>query len=378
MSISKYYFSFTIILACLMLVIACDDNDTPGGGMIDSGDNEPIDAVYAPESYTLEYPDHFPRPNIPEDNPFTVQGIELGRHLFYDPILSSDSTQSCFSCHGASMGFADGLAVSTGVLGIEGTRSSMPLINLAFNEKGFFWDGRSATLEEQALLPIEDHIELNESWDNVITKLKNHERYPAMFREAFGIDTKGEITKELAAKALAQFERTLVSGTSRFDKIVWNSEGWPTDSEQRGKELFSVEFAVGTQAHPGCSHCHGSQLFTENGFFNNGITEVEDLNDFPDRGLGGVTGNVFDNGKFRAPTLRNIVLTAPYMHDGRFKTLEEVLEHYASGGHYAENTDPNIQPFPLSEQNKEDLISFLNMLTDTAFINNPAFQNPFN
>ena len=366
---------FILGLGAVLFLASCDDN-TPGTSNPTNVGNDIIDANYDPQPYTLEVPDHFPQPLIPEDNPLTVQGIELGRHLFYDPIMSSDSTQSCFSCHNAQLAFSDGLAVSTGVLGIEGTRSSMPLFNLAYNTKGFFWDGRSQTLEDQALLPIEDHIELNESWENVVEKLRAHPNYPVMFREAFGIDKKSEITKDLAVKAIAQFERIMISGTSRFDKVVWQLEGWPTDSEQRGRNLFFVEFA-GPEAHPGCSHCHGTELFTNNDYFNNGLQEAETLEDFDDLGLGGVTGNIYDNGKFRAPSLRNIALTAPYMHDGRFNTLGEVLDHYASGGHQTENVDANIQPFEMSEQDKEDLIAFMNMLTDTTFINNPAFQNPF-
>jgi cytochrome c peroxidase len=365
---------FLLSLVAILYLAACDDTDNPVTN--NPSEEDIIEASYDPEPYTLEVPDHFPEPIIPEDNPLTVQGVELGRHLFYDPIMSVDSTQSCFSCHNAQLAFTDGKAVSTGVLGIEGTRSSMPLFNLTYNISGFFWDGRSPTLEDQAFLPIEDHIELNDSWDNVLDKLRAHPDYPVMFREAFGIDKKSEITSDLAVKALAQFERIMISGTSRFDEVIILQNGWPTDSEQRGRNLFFVEFA-GPVSHPGCSHCHGSELFTTNNYFNNGIQEVDNLEDFSDRGLGAVTGNIYDNGKFRTPSLRNIALTAPYMHDGRFSTLEEVIEHYASGGHYSETLDPNIQPFEMSEQDKEDLIAFLNMLTDTTFINNPALQNPF-
>ncbi len=373
----KIYLYTTALLALLLAFSSCQDDNPVTGGCGPCPGDDLIEADYDPQAYELEVPERFPKPIIPEDNPLTVDGIALGRHLFYDPILSSDSTMSCATCHDPQLSFTDGAAVSVGVLGIEGRRSSMPLVNLAFNPKGFFWDGRSATLEEQALIPVEDHIELNESWDNVVEKLSRHAEYPAMFRKAFGIEKKSEITKELAVKAIAQFERTLVSYESRFDKIVWEQQGWPTDSEQRGRDLFFVEFASNSLDHPGCSHCHGSALFTENNFFNNGIDSVPGLAAFPDRGLGEVTGSIYDNGKFRAPTLRNVALTAPYMHDGRFGTLEEVLEHYASGGHGVENEDANIQPFTLTEQDKEDLIAFLNMLTDTTFINKPEYQDPF-
>jgi cytochrome c peroxidase len=253
----------------------------------------------------------------------------------------------------------------------------MPLVNLAFNPRGFFWDGRSATLEEQALVPIEDHREMDESWDVVEEKLRNHPEYPAKFREAFGIEYASEINRDLAVKAIAQFERTMVSYQSRFDQIVYAQQGWPTEEEQLGRDLFIIEQGLPTQEHPGCSHCHGSALFTENNFFNNGISDVKDLLSFPDNGLGNVTKKIQDNGKFRTPTLRNIALTAPYMHDGRFATLEEVLDSYAAGGHGVVNENPNIQPFNLSEEQKEAMIAFLNMLTDTSFVNNPAFSNPF-
>ena len=250
----------------------------------------------------------------------------------------------------------------------------MSLVNLAFRNNGFFWDGRSETLEEQALIPVEDHLEMNDSWENVVSKLQRNEAYPPMFRQAFGIDKKSEITKELVVKAIAQFERTLVSGYSRFDRVVWMNEGWFTDSEERGKKLFFFEPVTD---HPGCSHCHFDPLFTDNSFKNNGLDSVGDLTEFKDLGRGGVNNNSYDNGRFKVPTLRNIDLTAPYMHDGRFATLEEVLDHYSAGGHNVINEDVNILPFALTEQQKADMIAFLKTLTDTDFINNPDFSNPF-
>ncbi len=368
-----------LALLTLTLFSACQEDDTGDPTECDNCPlEEPILADYDPTDYSFDYlPDHFPNPILPPDNPMTEEGIALGRMLFYDPILSRDSTISCASCHFQELSFTDGASVSTGIDGQLGVRSSMPLVNLAFNPRGFFWDGRSATLEEQALVPIEDHREMDESWDAVEEKLRNHPDYPAKFREAFGIEYASEIDRDLAVKAIAQFERTMVSYQSRFDQVVWAQQGWPTEEEQMGRDLFFVEQALPTQEHPGCSHCHGSSLFTENNFFNNGISDVEDLEGFPDKGFGEVTGNIYDNGKFRAPTLRNIALTAPYMHDGRFATLEEVLDSYATGGHGVANEDPNIQPFALSDEQKEAMIAFLNMLTDTSFVNNPAFSNPF-
>ncbi len=339
-------------------------------------DTDLISGDYNPQPYTLNVPSWLPPVPIPADNPLTTEGVALGRMLFYDPILSSDSTQSCSSCHLQEKAFTDGLALSTGVLGMQGKRSAMSIANLAYNTRGFFWDGRSPSLEQQALVPVEDHLELNETWDHVLEKLRQHNKYPVQFRKAFGIDKKSQITKELAVKALAQFERTLISGNSRYDQIIWGQQGWLTDQEQRGLELFFIEFA-GEVQHPGCSHCHFNPLFTDNNFRQNGLENVPDLLSFPDLGRGAISGIVNDNGKFRVPTLRNIELTAPYMHDGRFATLEQVLDHYATGGHGVSNEDANIFPFVLDEQQKQDLIAFLKTLTDQSFITNPDYSNPF-
>ena len=358
----------------------CQDQDTDGEEPAvcqNCGDNDLIGGVYNPEPFDLEVPDWLPAPDIPADNPLTREGVALGRRLFYDPILSVDNTISCASCHQQEKAFTDGLAVSKGVDGREGTRSAMSLVNLAYNVKGFFWDGRSETLEEQALIPIEDHREMNESWPSVENKLRDHADYPELFRGAFGIDRKSEISRDLVVKAVAQFERTLISANSRYDRIAWLNEGWPTDSEERGRQLFFVEPFQQLDNHPGCSHCHGVPFFTDNLFKNNGLDSVANLQDFKDLGRGEVVGNLYDNGKFRVPTLRNVALTAPYMHDGRFSTLEEVLDQYSTGGHGVENEDANIQSFTLTEQNKKDLVAFLHMLTDTAFLKNPAFSNPF-
>ncbi|PHN05772.1 cytochrome-c peroxidase [Flavilitoribacter nigricans] len=365
-----------ILLGILLLGTACK-KDTVGD---DSCETCPatdlIPGTYAPEPYVLELADWMGEPIIPADNPLTKDGVALGRMLFYDPIVSSDSTMSCASCHAPDLGFTDGTAFSTGVEGRQTTRSSMPLFNLAYNPNGFFWDGRSPSMEDQALHPIMDRVELNEDWENVVRKFQRHPDYPQRFRKAFGIERTSEITKELAVKALAQFERTLISQDSRFDRVVYRNEGWLTDSEQRGKDLFYVEPSL--VDHPGCSHCHGGVNFTDFSFRNNGIDSVATLNDFPDKGLGAVTGRVYDNGRFKVPSLRNIELTAPYMHDGRFATLEEVLDHYKTGGHGVENEDPNIVPFTLTGSQKQDLIAFLRTLTDTTFIKNPAYANPFN
>lgn len=369
-------FFFWLLGAMLLLAVSCKKEVVDDDTMCDMcPDTEVIPGAYEPEAYILELPDYMGDPIIPADNPLTKAGVALGRMLFYDPIVSSDSTMSCASCHAPELAFTDGTAFSTGVEGRQTSRSSMPLVNLAFNPNGFFWDGRSPSLEEQALHPIMDEVELNEDWDNVVRKFRQHPDYPVHFRRAFGIERKSEITKELAVKAIAQFERTLVSYNSRFDQVVNRNEGWFTDSEQRGKDLFYVE--LNALDHPGCSHCHGGVNFTDFSFRNNGIDSVATLNDFSDKGLGEVSGRIYDNGRFKVPGLRNVALTAPYMHDGRFQTLEEVLDHYKTGGHGVENEDPNIFPFTLSESQKQDMIAFLRTLTDTTFVRNPAHVNPF-
>lgn len=373
----NYYLKFTLLatlMSCLTL-LACEDDDM--SSCVDCED-ELITGPYAPTSYNLEIPSFLGQPNIPANNPLTEEGILLGRMLFFDPILSADSSMSCFSCHFPEQSFTDGMPLSVGIQGLETQRSSMSLANMVLLEKDFFWDGRAASLEDQAFLPVEAHDELNDSWDNVELKLRRHNDYPRLFRAAFGIERTGELTRELAVKAIAQFERTIISGNSKYDKVVWLndlSEEF-TEEEQLGLELFEVETAI-TLEHPGCTHCHSGPNLTDNKFHNNGLDNVSSLTDFTDLGRGAISGVVFDNGTFRTPTLRNIALTAPYMHDGRFNTLEEVLDNYAQGGHGVENENVNIRPFDLTEEEKQALIAFLHTLTDTSFINNPALQNPF-
>ena len=364
------------IYFCLFLV-ACNNNDDEQPIPSPPVDNQLIQADYNPQSYELDIPPGIPDPIIPADNPLTIEGVTLGRHLFYDPILSQNESRSCASCHHPDKAFTDGEPFSFGVLGVKGRRNSMPILNLAYNPNGFFWDGRASSLEEQAISPVEDHDELNANWEEVLNRLQEHENYPMKFREAFGIDRKNEITQDLVVKAIAQFERTLISFDSRFDRIVLQGNGWPSDAEKRGIDLFFVEPNVQTLNHPGCSHCHLQPFFTDNTFRNNGLDSVSALEDFKDYGRGEFTNNRLDNGRFRVPTLRNIEFTAPYMHDGRFNTLEEVIDSYSLGGHGVLNEDPNIQPFNLTDQDKQDLITFLKMLSDTSFLNKEEFSNPF-
>ncbi len=358
-------------LICLLIVFgACkDDKQDP------KVEGDLTDVLYAPVPYVPEIPASFPPLEVPEDNPLTEEGVQLGRRLFYDPILSADQTVSCASCHPIFSSFADPTRFSFGVNGTQGNRQGMALINAGFYQNGLFWDGRVMTLEEQALLPVEDPLELHEDWDNVVEKIKNHPDYPERFRKAFGIENVNDITKELAVKAIAQFERIIISGgNSKYDQVLRN-EAFFTEEELNGFDMFFDISADIPDAE--CGHCHNGPLLSTNEYFNNGLDNITDLENFPDKGRGLVTQRLFDNGKFRAPTLRNIQMTPPYMHDGRFSTLEEVIEHYNSGGHYAPNLDPLIRPLGLTEQEKSDLVAFLKTLTDTNFLNNPDLSNPF-
>ena len=360
---------------CLFLLIVCVFTSCECDKMNQNEGADLTDITYDPQAYDISLPDYLPSFTIPVDNPLTLDGIKLGQNLFYDSILSVDSTVSCASCHLPELAFTDGKAVSTGVDGLSGTRSSMSLVNIAYAFNGLFWDGRSETLEEQALIPIEDPVELLENWDNVELKLQRNERYQTLYRKAFGINNSKEIDRNLTVKALAQFQRIIISADSKYDRVEFGSNTSYTNEELDGRDMFFDADPLTPDAE--CGHCHNGALLTTQLFFNNGIENVENLTDFPDKGLGGVTNILFENGKFRAPTLRNISLTAPYMHDGRFQTLEEVMDHYNSGGHFAENIDPLIRPLNLSEIQKANIIKFLETMTDTSYLTNPLIKNPY-
>lgn len=366
---SRSIFAFVLLLLCMASCVR--DNKDKGIDL--------TDIAYDPQPYVVDYPEYFPDLSDPVDNPLTYDGVQLGRHLFYDPIISVDSSMTCVSCHDPKKAFTDGLAVSPGVDGSLGKRSAMSLVNVGFVRKDFFWDGRSPSLEHQAVLPIEDPLELQDDWDNVEKKLQNSELYRNLFRKAFGISNSDEMTRDLAGKALAQFQRIIVSANSKFDREQQGRTFFNSD-QQNGFDMFFDTNQVLPDAE--CGHCHNWPLFTTNEFFNNGITQVESLDDYPDKGLGALTDYRFDNGKFRTPTLRNIELTAPYMHDGRFATLEDVLDHYSSGGHKSDNLDPLIVSkeeggLGLTSGQKEDIIEFLRTLTDTSYLKNPDVLSPF-
>jgi len=356
-----------LILAVTFIHFGCHDTiDAPAGDL--------TSIPYHPVSYTLSVPASFPALEQPADNYMTVDGIQLGRKLFYDPILSIDSTISCASCHQQEKSFTDGLAQSTGVGG-KTPRSSPSLLNIGFDYHGLFWDGRAVTLEEQALKPIEDPVEMGNTWENVEQKLRAHPIYPAEFRKAFGIENKSEIDRFLVAKAISQFVRTMVSGeNTKYDRFI-RGEIFLDEDEYNGYLMFFNLDPNLPDAQ--CGHCHNAPLLATNDYFNNGLQEAADLESITDKGRGLITGNPADNGLFKAPTLRNVLLTAPYMHDGRFNNITEVLDHYTSGGKNSPNKSTFMYDLHLTESEKEDIIAFLRTLTDTTVLSNPAFQSPF-
>ena len=338
-------------------------------GLASCRDEEVIRGPIQP--FSLEWPAHFPPPPLRADNPLTVQGVALGKKLFFDPILSSDLTQSCGSCHRQPDGFTDRKnAFSKGVLGQLGTRNSMPLFNLLLHNNGFFWDGRSVKLREQALVPIQDHLEMNDNLPNVVSKLNDVRPYRLMFDAAFG---NKEITPERIGLALEQYMYSLVSGDSKFDRVQRGLDTFSI-SEKKGQILFNTEFnpASGITGAD-CFHCHGDINFTNNEYLNNGLDSI-----FTDKGRALVTGRANDEGKFKVPSLRNVEVTGPYMHDGRFRTLEEVVEHYNSGIRFSSTLDPNMhtirQGLQLTASEKRDLINFMKTLTDQTYLNNPKYR----
>jgi cytochrome c peroxidase len=377
----KIFLAFLIVP---LLIFACKDDDS--GGEVIPECKDLIGISYEPTAYELpELKGWNVNMVIPADNPLTEQGVNLGHQLFFDPILSVDSTISCSSCHDPKLALSDNLATPFGVNGLTGPRSSMSLLNAGFFENGLFWDGRSPTLEDQALHPVENPVEMAESWPDVEKKLQKHPTYPAEFRKAFGIECSEDITREMVAKALAQYERTLLSYNSRYDKKFLQGDTNPfllTDEEIDGYFIYFDDVATSGLAAGHCNHCHKGfgGLLTSDNYFNNNIEDVNSYDDFPDPGLGGVTGKQSDIGKFRAPTLRNIALTAPYMHDGRFQTLAEVIEHYNSGGHSFDNSTPGSiieGGLNLTDYEKQALEAFLHTLTDTTYFNDPHYLNPF-
>ncbi len=338
----------------------------PGlGSLVSCTAKSDLDLRKIPYSLTLfqaPKPRDFPPMVVSRDNPLSVEGIALGKKLFFDPILSRDSSVSCSTCHQPNLAFTDALAQSKGMEGRLSPRSAMSLLNVGFYSKGLFWDGRVATLEEQSLHPVRTFEEMGENWARVSQKLQAHAEYPVLFRKAFGIMRRSEIDSTLVVKALAQFERTLISADTKFDRVMAGKETF-SPNEKRGWTIFFDADAKNTPTSE-CNHCHVDPLFSTLAFENNGIEPGNEIQPLKDLGRGGVTGNVYERGQFRVPTLRNLAYTAPYMHDGRFKTLDEVLDHYQSGGHAGMNVSPNVRKLQLNKQDRRDLLAFLQTLND--------------
>ncbi|MGJ8678381.1 MAG: MbnP family protein [Akkermansiaceae bacterium] len=318
-----------------------------------------------PKGYPFKMSAKFPKPTLPLDNPLLVGRVQLGEKLFHDKELSADGTISCASCHDQAHAFSDPRKLSIGIDGALGERHSMPLFNLAWKEK-FFWDGRAGSLRDQIVSPILSPIEMGATRSSVRKLLtsKYEAELEAAFGTRYGNSQMGHL--EIAALALESFVLTLTSYDSHFDQAM-QGKAKLTDQERRGFELFFTEYEPRSGSYGAdCFHCHGGALFTDNRFHNNGLAPTKDY------GRGDATSKPSDRYKFSTPSLRNVALTAPYMHDGRFETLEEVMAHYNSGINRTENLDPNIAKHPevglnLSPEDIDALVAFLKSLSDPKY-----------
>ncbi len=326
--------------------------------------------------YQFQYGNVLPDPNLPSDNPLTHAKVMLGRMLFYEKKLSGDNTMACATCHVQANAFSDTRQFSIGIDGLPDGRHAMAIVNLAWNTNGFFWDGRSASLREQSLKPIQDVLEMHETLPNVVAKLQGDFMYRNMFNNAFN---SVEITAEKISLAMEAFMFTLVSKDSKYDRYL-EGKAQLTASEERGRQLFFTEYNPGFPDLSGadCAHCHSGANFENDQFMNNGLDI--DANQ-ADNGYMNVSMNPNDKAKFKVPTLRNVEVIFPYMHDGRFQTLEEVVDHYNSDIQTSSTVDPAVlntqgTGLMLTSQDKTDLINFLKTLTDQTFLTNPSFSNP--
>jgi cytochrome c peroxidase len=342
-----------LICVLLFLILFCAgcDNKEP--------DNQ---YIYDPVFVEIELPAHFPPLRIPADNPFTEQGIALGKKLFFDPIISRDNSFNCASCHHPGNAFCDTVQYSTGIDGALMSMNTMPLFNLGFYPR-YSWDGHIKSIEEDVAVTI---TQLHGDWNGLIDDLTKDEEYERMFYEAFG---QNGIDEKQIWRAIAQFVRSIVSFNSKFDSIFAGLVV-PTEQEMRGYELFFTE-------EGDCFHCHIDPLYTNLGFHNNALDDIQNMQ----AGYMNVTGNDFDRGKFKVPSLRNLVFTAPYMHDGRFKTLKEVIDFYSEGLNQTPYADSNMKNVhkggvQLSESDKNSLIAFLKTLTDHSLISDERYSSP--
>jgi len=332
------------ILAALALLCSCKKNELEN---------------YEPFGFKKQT--YFPDPAYQfEGNHQTYQSFELGRALFYDPVLSSDSTVSCAMCHEQPHGFGShSTALSVGVNGAIGTRNSPAIFNMAWSP-AFMWDGGINHIEVMPIAPITNPVEMNETLANVVAKLQQSGRYRKLFKQAYGTE---EVTEQKLLKALTQFMMMIISDNSKYDKVR-RGEASYTTAEQEGYDLFVQK----------CSQCHTEPLFTDYAYRNNGLDAV-----FTDLGRAMITQQPGDQGKFKTPTLRNVELTYPYMHDGRFFTLNQVLEHYNAGIEQSSTLDPALSSgIPLTNTEKLRIITFLKTLTDYDLLNNWSLSDPPN
>jgi cytochrome c peroxidase len=398
-----------VLTLALLAAGACDDQDVQpdagasthvhdhehdhGAPTIDAGSSEEPGDGSVLGSFVWALPDKsWPRPPVPGDNPMSEAKVELGRHLFYDTRLSANGTTSCASCHKQELAFSDGRAVGVGATGELHSRGAMSLANVGYAETLTWANPIMRTLEQQAHVPIfgDRPIELGyASIPELESRLREEPRYEALFAAAF---PEGEqpISIGNITRALGAFQRTLISGNSAYDRFQRGERDALSESAQRG-----MSFVTTNEDHRfECNHCHGGLFFTDHItwdgrssrgalplYHQTGLYDVDGKGGYPEPNTGAfsVTLDPSDMGKFKAPTLRNIALTAPYMHDGSIATLSEVLDHYAQGGRaqVPGKTDDLLQPFAISAQEKVDIIAFLESLTDDEFVTSPRFADPW-
>jgi cytochrome c peroxidase len=304
----------------------------------------------------LEVPKGFPPIPFPEDNRFSEARWELGKKLFYDTRMSLDGTISCASCHAPQLAFADTQAFSPGVFNRPGVRNAPSLANVAY-QPYFLREGAVPSLEMQVLVPIQETNEFNHNIVDLAEEIAAIPKYVQLSQEAYNRNPDAFVI----TSAIATFERTLVSGNSLYDQFLNGNTDALSESQKRGMELF-----FGTKTN--CSSCHMGFNFTDYSFENNGLYA-----NYPDMGRERLTNNPADRALFKTPSLRNVAVTPPYMHDGSLKTLEEVVAHYNTGGAVHPNKSPLVTPLQLKQQEMADIVSFLESLTDESFIQNPVF-----
>lgn len=332
----------------------------------------PLNEKYDDTPFDFQKVFRFPSIDVPADNALTIAKVDLGRKLFYDTQISKSKTMSCGTCHNQQNAFTDNeLALSVNDLGNVTTRNATPLFNLVWTDKGFFWDGRIMTLEGA----VDDAI-INEQhpvWETTLADIRNDETYSFEFAKAF---ENAQVDQENVVKAISSFIRTIVSKDSKYD-LSLRGQATLTPLEQEGFDL------VFTSERGDCFHCHGVYPFmTDNDFHDNGLQDVTSISGYDDQGLGGFNGVSTDIGKMKAPPLRNLSYTAPFMHDGSLATLDDVIDFYSEGVHVTPNIDPLMKQalqggVMLSAQEKAALKAFLLTLDDPTFINNPDYQSPF-